>query len=235
MVLTVFGGIAEFECSLIADRTEEGRRAAQARGVPFGRPPKLRPDQRTLAPELSLKKENPSAKSARPSMSMSQRSVAVSTTRRSYDSTPFLSHARSVKAVRDEDAGVFRSESDIVCLHIEAETFKEFREVTADIALELILENHVTNEGVAHEVIEGAGSGDLDRYGWRTTAPVKSLTRARAGIHTNRAGQGCPRDMGPSCGHETRSRSPSHRAAEPDRGFPEYRPVALGVRPASSF
>ena len=41
--------IAEFERSLIAARTEEGRRAAQARGVPFGRPPKLRPDQRTLA------------------------------------------------------------------------------------------------------------------------------------------------------------------------------------------
>ena len=52
MVLTVFAGIAEFERSLIATRTEEGRRAAQARGVPFGRPPKLRPDQRTLARHL---------------------------------------------------------------------------------------------------------------------------------------------------------------------------------------
>ena len=52
MVLTVFAGIAEFERSLIATRTEEGRRAAQARGVPFGRPSKLRPDQRTLARQL---------------------------------------------------------------------------------------------------------------------------------------------------------------------------------------
>ena len=52
MVLTVFAGIAEFERSLIATRTEEGRRAAQAHGVPFGRPPKLRPDQRTLARHL---------------------------------------------------------------------------------------------------------------------------------------------------------------------------------------
>ena len=52
MVLTVFAGIAEFERSLIATRTEEGRRAAQARGVPFGRPPKLRPDQRTFARHL---------------------------------------------------------------------------------------------------------------------------------------------------------------------------------------
>ena len=52
MVLTVFAGIAEFERSLITSRTEEGRRAAQARGVAFGRPPKLRPDQRTVARQL---------------------------------------------------------------------------------------------------------------------------------------------------------------------------------------
>ena len=52
MVLTVFAGIAEFERSLLATRTEEGRRAAQARGVPFGRPSKLRPHQRTLARQL---------------------------------------------------------------------------------------------------------------------------------------------------------------------------------------
>ena len=52
MVLTVFAGIAEFARALIATRTEEGRRAAQARGVPFGRPPKLRPEQRALARHL---------------------------------------------------------------------------------------------------------------------------------------------------------------------------------------
>ena len=53
MVLTVFAGIAEFERSLIAPpRTEGGRRAAQARGVPFGRPPKLRPDPRARARHL---------------------------------------------------------------------------------------------------------------------------------------------------------------------------------------
>ena len=52
MVLTVFAGIAEFERSLIATRTEEGQRAAQARGVPFGRPPKLLPEQRTLVRHL---------------------------------------------------------------------------------------------------------------------------------------------------------------------------------------
>ena len=52
MALTVFAGIAEFERSLIATRTKEGRRAAQARGVRFGRRPKLRPNQRILARHL---------------------------------------------------------------------------------------------------------------------------------------------------------------------------------------
>ena len=44
MALTVFGGIAEFERALIAERTEDGRRPARQRGVAFGRPPKLRPE-----------------------------------------------------------------------------------------------------------------------------------------------------------------------------------------------
>lgn len=41
MVLTVFAGIADFERSLILTRTTAGRKAAQARGVRFGRPPLL--------------------------------------------------------------------------------------------------------------------------------------------------------------------------------------------------
>src|SRR4051794_10974340 len=52
MVLTMFAGVAEFERSLIKHRTDEGRQAAKRRGVSFGRPQKLRPDQKTLA--LSL-------------------------------------------------------------------------------------------------------------------------------------------------------------------------------------
>jgi DNA invertase Pin-like site-specific DNA recombinase len=39
MILTVFAGIAEFERSLILERTSTGRRAARARGVTFGRRP----------------------------------------------------------------------------------------------------------------------------------------------------------------------------------------------------
>ena len=52
MVLTVFAGIAEFERELIHQRTSSGRIAAKARGVRFGRPPKLTPDQVALGKEL---------------------------------------------------------------------------------------------------------------------------------------------------------------------------------------
>jgi DNA invertase Pin-like site-specific DNA recombinase len=52
MVMTIFAGIAEFERSLILSRTNDGRLAAKARGVTFGRPKKMRPDQQELAREL---------------------------------------------------------------------------------------------------------------------------------------------------------------------------------------
>jgi DNA invertase Pin-like site-specific DNA recombinase len=52
MVLTVFAGIAEFERALISERTSTGRIAAKARGVRFGRPPKLTADQIALAQRL---------------------------------------------------------------------------------------------------------------------------------------------------------------------------------------
>jgi DNA invertase Pin-like site-specific DNA recombinase len=45
LMLTVLGGLAEFERSLIIARTGEGRRRAQARGIKFGRKPKLTPHQ----------------------------------------------------------------------------------------------------------------------------------------------------------------------------------------------
>jgi DNA invertase Pin-like site-specific DNA recombinase len=52
MVLTVFAGIAEFERALIKQRTQDGLRDARKRGVLFGRPKKMRPDQQQLAQEL---------------------------------------------------------------------------------------------------------------------------------------------------------------------------------------
>jgi len=41
LMLTILGGLAEFERELIRARTDDGRRRAQARGVKFGRKPKL--------------------------------------------------------------------------------------------------------------------------------------------------------------------------------------------------
>ena len=52
MIMTVFAGIAEFERELIRERTAAGRKAAQSRGVRFGRPPKLNAEQEQLARRL---------------------------------------------------------------------------------------------------------------------------------------------------------------------------------------
>ncbi|MBK8754716.1 MAG: recombinase family protein [Candidatus Competibacteraceae bacterium] len=52
MVLTVFAGIAEFERTLIAERTHTGRLAAQQKGVRFGRPPVLSAEQIALGQRL---------------------------------------------------------------------------------------------------------------------------------------------------------------------------------------
>jgi DNA invertase Pin-like site-specific DNA recombinase len=49
LMLTVLGGLAEFERELIRARTGEGRKRAKARGVKFGRPRKLTPHQRQEA------------------------------------------------------------------------------------------------------------------------------------------------------------------------------------------
>ena len=49
LMLTVLGGLAEFERELILARTGEGRTRAKARGVRFGRPPSLTAHQRQEA------------------------------------------------------------------------------------------------------------------------------------------------------------------------------------------
>jgi DNA invertase Pin-like site-specific DNA recombinase len=49
LMLTILGGLAEFERELIRARTGEGRKRAKARGVRFGRPRKLTPHQRQEA------------------------------------------------------------------------------------------------------------------------------------------------------------------------------------------
>jgi DNA invertase Pin-like site-specific DNA recombinase len=48
-MLTVLGGLAEFERALISVRTGEGRKRAKERGVKMGRKPKLTPHQQREA------------------------------------------------------------------------------------------------------------------------------------------------------------------------------------------
>ena len=49
LMVTVLGGLAEFERDLIRARTGEGRKRAIERGVKMGRPPKLTPHQKKEA------------------------------------------------------------------------------------------------------------------------------------------------------------------------------------------
>jgi DNA invertase Pin-like site-specific DNA recombinase len=49
LMLTVLGGLAEYERHLILARTSEGRQRAQQRGVRFGRKPSLTPHQQQEA------------------------------------------------------------------------------------------------------------------------------------------------------------------------------------------
>lgn len=49
-----------------------------------------------------------------------------------------------ISAHWDEEAKVFYSESDIIGLHIETKTIEEFEAVMEDVAIDLILANHIT-------------------------------------------------------------------------------------------
>ncbi|MEW9617739.1 recombinase family protein [Shinella sp. S4-D37] len=61
MVLTVFAGIADFERSLIVERTSAGRIAAKARGVRFGPSPTLSAEQIAHARQLISQENKPVA------------------------------------------------------------------------------------------------------------------------------------------------------------------------------
>ena len=97
MVLTMFAGVAEFERALIRHRTDEGRQAAKRR-VSFGRPQKLRPDQKTLA--LSLVREGRSISEVARTFNVHPATIhrclnGAQGPNSSYDSTPYRSDARA--------------------------------------------------------------------------------------------------------------------------------------------
>ena len=64
LMLTILGGLAEFERSLIKARTDVGIKRAREQGIRFGRPPKLTKHQQTEALRL-LDEGEPQAAVAR--------------------------------------------------------------------------------------------------------------------------------------------------------------------------
>ena len=52
LVLHIFASLAEFERDLIKERTEEGRREAQKKGVRFGRPKQPKPEKANMCAQL---------------------------------------------------------------------------------------------------------------------------------------------------------------------------------------
>ncbi len=54
-----------------------------------------------------------------------------------------------VRAVWDQEAEVFYSESDIFGLHIEAPTIDEFEAVLSEVAVDLIISNHYSAQDIA--------------------------------------------------------------------------------------
>jgi DNA invertase Pin-like site-specific DNA recombinase len=75
LMLTILGGLAEFERELILARTDDGRKRAQAKGVKFGRPAKLTAHQRQEALERLEKGEESQADIAR-SYAVSQATIS---------------------------------------------------------------------------------------------------------------------------------------------------------------
>ncbi len=59
-----------------------------------------------------------------------------------------------VRPVWDDKNKVYCSDSNIIGLHLEAETIKEFEEIVSDVAYELILCNHYSDRTTAKDLID---------------------------------------------------------------------------------
>jgi hypothetical protein len=58
-----------------------------------------------------------------------------------------------VRAVWDDEAKVFYSDSDIIGLHIETPTIEEFEAVMNDVAADLIFANHTSAPDMANKTM----------------------------------------------------------------------------------
>lgn len=79
-----------------------------------------------------------------------------------------------IRPLWDAEAGVFISESDIEGLHIEAETEAEFFTFAAEIAPELIVDNHMGDLGLGAHTTEASLRDSL-----AAILPVLTLEPAR--------------------------------------------------------
>ncbi len=59
-----------------------------------------------------------------------------------------------IRAIWDDEAKVYYSESDITGLHIETKTLEEFEEVMNDLAVEVLLHNHFKVEDILNKSIK---------------------------------------------------------------------------------
>ncbi len=65
-----------------------------------------------------------------------------------------MKRAFYVKALWDEEVSKWYSESDIFGLHIETKTLDQFEEVMNDVALELIMDNHLKSDDMVSRPIK---------------------------------------------------------------------------------
>jgi hypothetical protein len=76
----------------------------------------------------------------------------------------------TVRAVWDEDARVYYSESDILGLHIEAPTLDEFEAIMMEVAPELVVENHLSRPDLASKSL----SDLIPTIVWQKPSPVSA-------------------------------------------------------------
>lgn len=119
-----------------------------------------------------------------------------------------------VKAVWDEEAMVFYSDNDIIGLHIEAETFGE---IMVDIAPELILANHVTNDDLLTKPLR-----ELVPVIWGRSAR-RRVVRPPGGIFRSARSSGSRRTTRPRLGSYPGGISPSR---DFDGMVERFRPIS---------
>ena len=56
-----------------------------------------------------------------------------------------------VSALWDEEAKIFYSESNIIGLHIEADSIEEFESVMKSVAPSLVMDNHITKKDLTQK------------------------------------------------------------------------------------